>query len=137
MLAHALTRAQRFAEAVDVLDRASASLDSVHPDVALQLEVAAVLPATHGPVLSPSLAHRGQTLRERAAEQAEPPPELLAVAGWTSALANERAEIGADLATRALAAGEGFAPGLGRQAVVLVRCVVVAGDVRVVVARAV
>ena len=112
VLAHALTRAQRFAEAVDVLDRASASLEfRSSPTLALQLEVAAVLPATHGPVLSPSLARRGQTLRERAAGQAAPPPELLAVAGWTSALANERAEIGADLATRALAAGDGFAPG--------------------------
>jgi DNA-binding CsgD family transcriptional regulator len=111
VLAHALTRAQRFAEAVDVLDRASGSLDSAHSDLALQLEIAAVLPATHGPVVSPSLAHRGQMLRERAAGQAAPPPELLAVAGWTSALANERAEMGADLATRALAAGDGFAAG--------------------------
>ena len=83
VLAHALTRAQRFAEAVDVLDRASASLDSGHSDLALQLEAAAVLPATHGPVISPSLARRGQTLRERAAGHAAPPPELLAVAGWT------------------------------------------------------
>jgi DNA-binding CsgD family transcriptional regulator len=111
VLAHALTRAQRFGEAVDVLDRASASLDSAHSDLALQLEIAAVLPATHGPVASPSLARRGRTLRKRAAGQAAPSPELLAVAGWTSALANERAEIGADLVTRALAAGEGWAAG--------------------------
>jgi len=111
VLAHALNRAQRFAEAVDVLDRASASLDSSHSDLALQLEVAAVVPATHGPVISPSLARRGRTLRERAAGHVAPPPELLAVAGWTSALANERAEVGADLATRALAAGGRMAPG--------------------------
>ncbi len=111
VLAHALTRAQRFADAVAVLDRASASLDSGHSDLALQLEAAAVLPATHGPVISPSLARRGQTLRERAAGHAAPPPELLAVAGWTSALVNERAEVGADLATRALAAGGDVTPG--------------------------
>jgi DNA-binding CsgD family transcriptional regulator len=111
VLAHALNRAQRFAEAVDVLDRASASLDSSHAELALQLEVAAVVPATHGPVISPSLARRGRTLRERAARHVAPPPELLAVAGWTSALANERAEVGADLAARALAAGGGLAPG--------------------------
>ncbi|HEX7310617.1 MAG TPA: AAA family ATPase [Gaiellaceae bacterium] len=111
VLAHALTRAQRFAEAVEVLDGAAASLDSDHPDLALQLEAAAGLPATHGPVISPSLARRGQTLRDHAACHAAPPPELLAVAGWTSALANERAEVGASLATRALAAGGSVAPG--------------------------
>jgi DNA-binding CsgD family transcriptional regulator len=111
VLAHALTRAQRFAEAVDVLDRASASLDSRHSELALQLEAAAVVPATHGPVITPSLARRGQTLRERAATHPAAPPELLAVAGWTSTLANERAEVGADLATRALVAGGGVAPG--------------------------
>ena len=104
VLAHALTRAQRFAEAVDVLDRASASLDSDHSDLALQLDIAAVLPATHGPVVSPSLARRGATLRERAAAQAAPCAELLAVAGWTSALVNEPADVGAELATRALTA---------------------------------
>jgi DNA-binding CsgD family transcriptional regulator len=111
VLAHALTRAKRFAEAVDVLDRASASLDSSHSDLAVQLEAAAVLPATHGPVISPSLARRGETLRERAARHPAPPPELLAAAGWTSALANERAEVGADLATRALASGSAASRG--------------------------
>ena len=43
VLAHALSRAQRFAEAVEVLDRASASLDSDHSDLALLLEAAAVV----------------------------------------------------------------------------------------------
>jgi DNA-binding CsgD family transcriptional regulator/uncharacterized protein YfiM (DUF2279 family) len=116
VLAHALTRAQSFAEAVDVLDRAAASLDPSHSDLALLLEAAAVLPATHAPVLSPSLARRGETLRENAARDPAPPPELLAVAAWTSALVNDRAEVAADLATRALAAGAGVAPGsVGRR----------------------
>ena len=136
VLAHALTRAQRFAEAVDVLDRAAASLDSDHPDLALQLEAAAVLPATHGPVISPSLARRGQTLRERAARPCGAAAELLAVAGWTSALANERAEVGASWRP-ALSRREAARAGLGRQAVVFVRSVVVAGNVHAAVGRAV
>jgi DNA-binding CsgD family transcriptional regulator len=111
VLAHALTRAQCFAEAVDVLDRAAASLDSSHSDLVLQLEAAAVLPATHSAVISPSLGRRGQMLRDHAARHEAPPPELLAVAGWTSALVNERAEVGADLAIRALASGAGTSPG--------------------------
>jgi DNA-binding CsgD family transcriptional regulator len=111
VLAHALTRAQCFAGAVEVLDRASASLDSRHSELALQLEVAAVVPATHGPVIARSLARRGQTLRERAAVHPAAPPELLAAAGWASTLANEHADVGADLATRALVARGAVAPG--------------------------
>lgn len=111
VLAHALTRAQCFSEAVDVLDRAAASLDSSHSDLVLQLEAAAILPATHSAAISPSLGRRGQTLRDHVGRHAAPPPELLAVAGWTSALVNEPAEFGADLATRALASGAGVARG--------------------------
>ena len=67
VLAHALSRAQRFAEAVEVLDRASSSLDSRHSELALLLEAAAVVPAMNDPVTAPSVGLRHETLRERAA----------------------------------------------------------------------
>ncbi len=111
MLALALSRAQRFAEAVEVLDRASSSLDERHSELALLLEAAAVVAGINDPVTAPSVALRRETLRERAADHPAPPPELLAVAAFTSILTNEPAEIGADLATRALQAAESAPPG--------------------------
>jgi DNA-binding CsgD family transcriptional regulator len=110
VLALALNRAQRFAEAVDVLDRAASSLDSRHSELALLLEAAAVLPGLNDPATTPSLALRGKKLRERAAGDPAAPPELLAVAGFTSILTNEPAGVGADFATRALLAGGGAPP---------------------------
>jgi DNA-binding CsgD family transcriptional regulator len=111
VLALALSRAQRFAEAVEVLDRAESSLDSGHSELALQLEAAAVVPGLNDPATAPSLALRGKTLRERAAGDPAAPLELLAVAGFTSIVTNEPAGDGADLATRALLAGGGAPPG--------------------------
>jgi DNA-binding CsgD family transcriptional regulator len=109
VLALALSRAQRFPEAVDVLDRAASPLDSRHSELALLLEAAAVVPGLNDPATAPSLALRGERLRERAAGDPAAPLELLAVAGFTSVLSNEPAGVGADLATRALLA-EGGAP---------------------------
>jgi DNA-binding CsgD family transcriptional regulator len=110
VLALALNRAQRFAEAVDVLDRAASSLDSRDSELALLLEAAAVLPVLNDPATAPSLALRTERLRERAAGDRAAPLELLAVAGFTSILTNEPAGVGADFATRALAAGGGAPP---------------------------
>ena len=104
VLAHALSRAERYTEAVEVLDRTSSALDSRHVELALQLEAAAVLPALNDPVTAPSVALRRETLRERAAGDAAAPPEVLAAAAFVSILTNEPAETGADLATRALLA---------------------------------
>jgi tetratricopeptide (TPR) repeat protein len=109
VLALALNRAQRFAEAVDVLDRAASSL-APQSELALLLEAAAVLPRLNDPANAPSLAPRAQRLRERAAADPAASFELLAVAGFTSILANEPAEVGADFATRALLAGGGEPP---------------------------
>jgi DNA-binding CsgD family transcriptional regulator len=105
VLALALSRAQRFAAAVEVLDRASASLEAGHSELALLLEAAAVVPAMNDPTTANSVARRSGMLRERAAEHPAPPPELLAVAAFTSVLTNEPADVGAELATRALLAG--------------------------------
>jgi DNA-binding CsgD family transcriptional regulator/tetratricopeptide (TPR) repeat protein len=106
VLASALNRSQRFTEAVDVLDRASAALDSRDSELALQLEAAAVVAGMNDPVAASSMAVRGQALRERAARDRAAPPELLAVAAFTSVLTNEPAEVGAELATQALHAAE-------------------------------
>jgi DNA-binding CsgD family transcriptional regulator len=105
VLGLALGRAQRYAEAVEVLDRASSSLGSTRSELALPLEAAAVIPGLNDPVTAPSAALRAETLRKRAADHPAPPPELLAVAAFTSILTNEPAEVGAELATRALLAG--------------------------------
>jgi DNA-binding CsgD family transcriptional regulator len=109
VLALALSRAQRFAEAVDVLDRASSSLDSRHSELALLLEAAAVVPGLNDPTTAPSQALRGERLRERATGDPAAPLELLAVAGFTSIVTNKPAEAGATFATQALIA-EGRAP---------------------------
>ena len=116
VLAHALSGAQRFAEAVDVLDRAAATLDAPRSELALQLEAAAVVAEMNDPVTMPPVSHRRVTLRERAAEDPAAPAELLAAAAFISVLANEPAEVGAELASRALRAGDsGFRGSDGRQ----------------------
>jgi DNA-binding CsgD family transcriptional regulator len=104
VLAQALSGTQRFAEAVEVLDRAAATLDAPRSELALQLEAAAVVAEMSDPVSMPSGSLRGATLRERAADPAAP-AELLAAAAFVSVLTNERAEVGAELASRALLAG--------------------------------
>jgi DNA-binding CsgD family transcriptional regulator len=55
-------------------------------------------------VTAPSVGLRYETLRERAALDPAAPPEVLAAVAFISVLSNEPAEIGADLATRALLA---------------------------------
>src|SRR6266498_2361091 len=111
VLGLALSRAQRFAEAVEVLDRAASSLDPHHAEFALLLEAAAVIAGMNDPATTPSVALRRETLRERAANDPAAPPELLAAAALISILANEPAGVGADLATKALMAGEGAPSG--------------------------
>src|SRR5829696_390989 len=110
VLALALSRAQRHAEAVEVLDRAASALDSGHSELALLLEAAAVVPGLNDPATAPSLARRAEGLRERAAGERTAPLELLAVAGFTSILTNEPAVVGAEFATRALVAGGAARP---------------------------
>ena len=105
VLGLALSRAQRFGEAVTVLDRAATSFAIPDSDLALALEAAAVVAALNDPVTAPSVAHRCRSVLARAAAEPAAPPELLATAGFISVLTNEPAERGADLAVRALRAG--------------------------------
>jgi DNA-binding CsgD family transcriptional regulator len=113
VLAHALSRGQRFAEAVEVLDCAALALDPRHSELALLIEAAAVVPAMNDPATAPSLALRREALRERAAGHPAPPELSLAVAAFTSILSNEPAQVGAELASRALLAGGNAPAGSG------------------------
>jgi DNA-binding CsgD family transcriptional regulator len=111
VLGLALSRAQRSAEAVEVLDRAASSLDSHHSELALLLKAAAVFPAMNDPATASSLAFRRETLLGRAVGDAAAARELVAAAAFVSVLANDPAEVGADLATRALLAADGAPSG--------------------------
>jgi DNA-binding CsgD family transcriptional regulator len=113
VLAHALSGAQRFAEAVEVLDHAAGALDARHSELALALEAAAVVAEMSDPARGPSGALRCETLRDRAAGHPPAPPELLAAAAFVSVLRNEPAEVGAELASRALTAGARACPASG------------------------
>jgi len=106
LLAHALSGAQRFAEAVEVLDRAAATLDDPCSELAPQLEAAAVIAEMNDPATMPPVSVRRTALRRRAATDPAAPAELLGAAAFISVLTNEPAEIAADLASRALRAGE-------------------------------
>jgi DNA-binding CsgD family transcriptional regulator len=105
VLAHALSRAQRFGEAVEVLDHASSALDAGQSDIALLLAAAAIAPAMNDPATAPSVSHRRERLRELTAGQTAPGELPVAVAAFVSVLMNEPAEVGAELAGRALVAG--------------------------------
>jgi DNA-binding CsgD family transcriptional regulator len=105
VLAHVLSRAQHFAASVDVLDRASAALHARHSELALRLVAASIVPGINDPTTAATAGRRAEEVRARAAGDPAAPPEVLAVAAFTSALTNEHAEDGVELATRALLAG--------------------------------
>jgi DNA-binding CsgD family transcriptional regulator len=103
-LSRALNRTQRFAEAIEVLDRASATLGSDNPELTLRLEAAAVVAGMNHPSTAATVSVRRDALRERADSDPHASAEVLSVAALTSVLTNEPAEVGGDLATRALLA---------------------------------
>jgi DNA-binding CsgD family transcriptional regulator len=116
VLAHALSGGQLYAAAVEALDRGAAMLGAPRSELGLQLEAAAVIAEFNDPVTMPPVSARRATLLERAAEDPAAPAELLAVAAFISVLANEPAENAAELASRALRAGESAPRGSrGRQ----------------------
>jgi DNA-binding CsgD family transcriptional regulator len=116
VLAHALSGGQLFAEAVQVLDRAAATLGAPRSELGLQLEAAAVMAEFNDPATMAPVSARRVTLRERAADDPTAPAELLAAAAFISVLANEPAEGAAELASRALLAGDSAPRGaFGRQ----------------------
>jgi DNA-binding CsgD family transcriptional regulator len=104
VLARALNRYQRYAEAVDVLDRAQTALDHSSAEVALLLETSAVVAGMTDPATTASVARRRQTLRKRA-DDLTAPAEPLAVGALIAMSNNEPAEVCAELATRSVEAG--------------------------------
>jgi DNA-binding CsgD family transcriptional regulator len=106
VLARELNRAQRYTEAIEVLDRAASVLDAGDAELALELEAAAVVAGMNDPAAAPSATLRREALRELAAGDHSAPPDVLAVGSFLSILSNEPVEVGAALATRALQAGE-------------------------------
>ena len=109
VLGLALSRAQRFSEAITVFDRAAVSFAVPDSDLALALEAAAVGATLNDPEAAPTVSVRLEAMLARAVREPAAPPELLATAAFASVLTNEPAEIGAGLAARALDAG-GTAP---------------------------
>jgi DNA-binding CsgD family transcriptional regulator/uncharacterized protein YfiM (DUF2279 family) len=106
VLGRAFNQAQRHKDSIEVLDRAASALDSRHADLALQLEAAAVVAGMNDPDTAASVAARRDALRERLADDQGAPPDVLALGAYISVLTNEAAEVGADLATRALQAAD-------------------------------
>ena len=90
VLAHGLSGAQRYVEAVEVLDRAAATLGAPRSELGLQLESAAVMAEFNDPGTMPPVSPRRVTLLERAADDPAAPAELLGAAAFISVL-EERA----------------------------------------------
>jgi DNA-binding CsgD family transcriptional regulator len=103
-LARAFNRRQQFADAVDVLDRAAGRLGAGDEDLAVQLEAAALVAAMNDSKTAAGTVTRRAALRARADRDADKSAELLSVAAFLAALANEPADDVAALATRSLAA---------------------------------
>jgi len=103
VLALALGRAQRSAEAVDVLDRAASLIES--RGLATRLEAATVGVGMIDVATAPAFARRRDAVLQRALADPDAPPELLAVAAFAAVLTNEPAPVAIELATRALQAG--------------------------------
>jgi len=97
-LARALNRAQRFAEAVEVLDRAASALGVEATPLRLKLEAAAIVVGLNGAEVSPEMRRRRAALRAQAEDDPDAPPDILAAAAFVSVLANEPATTGAKLA---------------------------------------
>jgi ATP/maltotriose-dependent transcriptional regulator MalT len=105
VLGVALSRAQRPADAVDVLDRAEATLDPADEERRVLIDAVAAGVELVNAVPASAAAGRRRAARERAETDESPPPELLAVAAFIATVTNEPAASGAQLALRALGAG--------------------------------
>jgi DNA-binding CsgD family transcriptional regulator len=105
VLGLALSRAHSPAAAVDVLDRAAASLEREDRERRVLLDAVAAGVELVNAVPVSAVGGRRRAARERAETDPSAPPELLAVAAFIAMVANEPAATGTELARRALAAG--------------------------------
>ena len=139
VLAHALSRAQRFAEAVEVLDRAAASLDLR----GLRRSRSSSRPPRSSPRMNGPVQSRRRSPAAADAARARRRADRGAAARAAGRRRvhlrpRERARRGRrGPRDRALSRREARGAGFGRQAVVLVRSVVLAGDVHAALGRAV
>jgi DNA-binding CsgD family transcriptional regulator len=106
VLGVALSRAHCPAAAVEALDRASASLPATDNERRVLLEAVAAGVELVNAVPAPAVSSRRKAARERARTDESAPPELLAVAAFIAIVTNEPAVEGAELALRALTAGD-------------------------------
>ena len=95
---------QRLAEAIEICDRVAADLDDRDAEAHWMLESMAVACGMNDAATAPSVADRADALVVLAREQSVP-RQVLAVAAYRAALANEPAERAAALAGQAVAAG--------------------------------
>jgi DNA-binding CsgD family transcriptional regulator/tetratricopeptide (TPR) repeat protein len=105
VLGAALSRELLPADAVDVLDRAEASLDPGDRERRVLLDAVAAGVELVNAVPASSVAGRQKAARLLAETDASGPPELLAVAAFIATVTDEPAAVGAELALRSLAAG--------------------------------
>jgi DNA-binding CsgD family transcriptional regulator len=108
VLALALSRAQLPVDAVDVLCRTESSLDRSDVERSILLEALATGAEASNAVPVPETGgspRRRKATRERADAPGCAVPEVLAVAAFCAMLANDPAEVSAELAHRALRAG--------------------------------
>ena len=136
VLAHALGRAQRFGEAVEVLDRAASPLEPADG----RARAARSLPPSRRrcstPATAPSVADRREACASCPRGPLRAARAALAVAAFTSVLTNEPAEVGAGLASRALSRRTAALAGSGGRPRISF-AVVLAGDVLSAVGRAI
>jgi DNA-binding CsgD family transcriptional regulator len=111
-LASGLGVRHRLAEALEVCDRVLARLDRRDAVDTLVLESAAVLCGLNDAATAPSVVDRADALLMLVREQPVP-RQVLAVAAYIEAWANQPAERAADLASRALASGPRPLPEVG------------------------
>ena len=105
VLGAALSREHLPADAVDVLDRAEASLDRGDQERRVLLDAVAAGVELVNAVPASAIAGRQKAARARAETDASAPPELLAVAAFIATVTDEPATAGAELAIRSLSAG--------------------------------
>jgi DNA-binding CsgD family transcriptional regulator len=109
LLAHALGRAERSAQAVRIVDTTAASLRDGDERVREQLEALAMSVGMIDASTAPALADRLDALRRRA-DRPDAPRDVLAVGALRAVESNEPAWVGAALARRAFAAGPRAVP---------------------------
>jgi DNA-binding CsgD family transcriptional regulator len=104
LVANGLGYYQRMAEAVEVCHRVAARLEEGNAEGHLMLEAMAVACGLIDATIAPSLGDRAAALVEKARRHSVP-RLAFAVAADVAALANQPADLAADLARRAIAAG--------------------------------